>query len=139
MTFTVPARTGRNVLKALSRLQQAAGFHSLSYDDEVGLLCLSGYGIRRDPAVFYRFCKALADAGINIELMSTSEFRINAVVRAHLLDAAAASVNLAFGRAMEKVPAGRSVPAPDPVPVPVPEPAPAPVPAAAPADAPQFA
>jgi aspartate kinase len=107
ITFTVPAVHGRAVLKALSKLQASVGFRSLGYDDEVGQLCLSGYGIRRDPAVFYRFCKALADAGINIELMSTSEFRINAVVRAHLLDDAAAAVNLAFGRTMEKLPAAQ--------------------------------
>ncbi|MFD1211182.1 aspartate kinase [Arthrobacter sp. GCM10027362] len=118
ITFTVPAAKGRAVLKLLSKLRPAARFESLVYDDQVGQLCLSGYGIRRDPAVFYRFCKALADAGINIELMSTSEFRINAVVRAHLLDDAAAAVNLAFGRTMEKVPATQAVPVPSPASLP---------------------
>ncbi|GAA3682223.1 aspartate kinase [Arthrobacter ginkgonis] len=98
LSFTVPASSGQAVLDALFRERGQIGFGTIGYDDGIGKICLNGFGIRRDPELFYRFCKALADAGVEPELVSVSEFRICVVVRAEVLDAAAAAVHRAFGR-----------------------------------------
>jgi aspartate kinase len=52
--------------------------------------------MRTHPGVSARFFGALADAGVNIEMISTSEIRISVVVRGDDVDAAVAAVHSAF-------------------------------------------
>ena len=67
------------------------------HDDQIGKLSLIGAGMRSNPGVSYRFFQALSDAGVNIDLISTSEIRISVVTRADLLDTAVRAVHQAFG------------------------------------------
>lgn len=53
--------------------------------------------MRTNPGVSATFFKALADAGINIEMISTSEIRISVVTRADQLDEALQALHTAFG------------------------------------------
>jgi aspartate kinase len=96
LSFTLPASDGPTALAALKRVQDRVGFSDLLYDDHVGKLSLIGAGMRSHPGVSARFFTALADAGINVEMISTSEIRISVVCRDIDLDAAVRAVHDAF-------------------------------------------
>ena len=72
------------------------GFESLLYDDRIGKVSLIGAGMRSHPGVSAKFFGALADAGVNIEMISTSEIRVSVVCRDTDLDAAVRAVHEAF-------------------------------------------
>ena len=97
VSFTLPKADGQAAMTALSAAQPSVGFGSLRYDDQIGKLSLIGAGMRSNPGVSARFFKALADNGINIEMISTSEIRVSVVTRADSLDDAVRAVHTAFG------------------------------------------
>ncbi len=97
ISFTLPTEAGGRALAALDRVQAAVGYRSLQYDDQIGKVSLVGAGMRTHPGVSARFFTALADAGVNVELISTSEIRISVVVRGSDVDDAVAAVHSAFG------------------------------------------
>jgi aspartate kinase len=96
VSFTLPATDGTTALTALKRVQDEIGFTDLLYDDHVGKLSLIGAGMRSHPGVSARFFTALADAGVNVEMISTSEIRISVVCRDTDLDVAVRAVHDAF-------------------------------------------
>jgi aspartate kinase len=96
VSFTLPATDGEHALAALKRVQDEVGFSELLYDDHVGKLSLVGAGMRSHPGVSARFFTALADAGVNVEMISTSEIRISVVCRDTDLDTAVRAVHDAF-------------------------------------------
>ena len=96
ISFTLPATDGAAATAALSEHQPDIGFTSLQYDDTIGKLSLIGAGMRSHPGVSARLFAALSDAGINIEMISTSEIRISVVTRADSLDEAVRAVHTAF-------------------------------------------
>ena len=96
ISFTLPATDGAAATAALSEHQPDIGFASLQYDDTIGKLSLIGAGMRSHPGVSARLFAALSDAGINIEMISTSEIRISVVTRADSLDEAVRAVHTAF-------------------------------------------
>jgi aspartate kinase len=95
ISFTLPQADGPAAVSALHSLADA-GFESIRYDEEIGKVSLVGAGMRTHPGVSARFFGALADAGVNIEMISTSEIRISVVVRAQDVDRAVAAVHTAF-------------------------------------------
>ena len=80
ISFTLPRADGQAAMSALRQLQSAIGFESLLYDDRIGKVSLIGAGMRSHPGVTATFFGALAEAGVNIEMISTSEIRISVVV-----------------------------------------------------------
>ncbi len=96
VSFTLPATDGATALTALRRIQDEVGFSDLLYDDHVGKLSLIGAGMRSHPGVSARFFTALSEAGINMEMISTSEIRISVVCRDTDLDTAVRAVHDAF-------------------------------------------
>ncbi|MGH8827693.1 MAG: aspartate kinase, partial [Jiangellaceae bacterium] len=96
ISFTLPSTDGRHGMEALAAIQPAVGFESLRYDDGIGKVSLIGAGMRSHPGVSANFFGALADAGVNIEMISTSEIRISVVVRADDVDTAVTAVHRAF-------------------------------------------
>ena len=97
ISFTLPKTDGQTGVQALKKIQDDVGFESLQYDDEIGKLSLIGAGMRSHPGVSATFFRALADAGVNIEMISTSEIRISVVTRAESLDEAVRAVHTSFG------------------------------------------
>jgi aspartate kinase len=97
ISFTCPKTDGQTGVHALRKVQEAVGFASIQYDDQIGKLSLVGAGMRSHPGVSATFFKALADTGVNIEMISTSEIRISVVTRAEVLDEAVRAVHTAFG------------------------------------------
>jgi aspartate kinase len=96
ISFTLPKADGPAGMSALQKVQDAVGFDSLVYDDHVGKVSLVGAGMRSHPGVSARFFGALADAGVNVELISTSEIRISVLVRDTDLDVAVRALHDAF-------------------------------------------
>jgi aspartate kinase len=97
ISFTLPKTDGTAAVEALQRIQGEVGFSSIQYDDQIGKLSLVGAGMRSNPGVSATFFKALANAGVNIEMISTSEIRISVITRDDLLDEAVRAVHTAFG------------------------------------------
>ena len=73
------------------------GFDSLRYDDQIAKISLVGAGMKTNPGVTATFFEALSNAGVNIELISTSEIRISVVTRADDVNEAVRAVHTAFG------------------------------------------
>ncbi len=66
------------------------------YDDQIGKVSLVGAGMRSHPGVTAVFCEAVRDAGVNIELISTSEIRISVLIREADMAKAARAIHDAF-------------------------------------------
>ncbi|MFT4199770.1 aspartate kinase [Gordonia sp. (in: high G+C Gram-positive bacteria)] len=96
ITFTLSRELGPIAVEKLNALREEIGFAEVLYDDHIGKVSLVGAGMRSHPGVTARFCEALADAGINIELISTSEIRISVLCRDTDLDEAVRVLHDAF-------------------------------------------
>jgi aspartate kinase len=96
ISFTLPRADGKTALEALQALKGAIGFESLLYDDEIGKVSLVGAGMRSHPGITAKFFTALAEAGVNIGMISTSEIRISVVVGEADVDAAVLATHTAF-------------------------------------------
>jgi aspartate kinase len=97
ISFTLPKSDGAEATTVLQRIQGEVGFASIQYDDTIGKLSLIGAGMRSHPGVTATFFAAMADAGVNIEMISTSEIRISVIVREGDLARAAQAAHTAFG------------------------------------------
>ncbi|MEU2159117.1 MULTISPECIES: aspartate kinase [unclassified Streptomyces] len=97
ISFTLPKTEGRKAIDALEKTKGAIGFESLRYDDQIAKISLVGAGMKTNPGVTASFFEALSDAGVNIELISTSEIRISVVTRADDVNEAVRAVHTAFG------------------------------------------
>ena len=96
ISFTLPESDVPATLAALRRAQREIGFQSLHKDDQIGKLSLVGAGMKSHPGVSAKLFGALRDAGINIEMITTSEIRLSVVTRADHLDDAVRAVHTAF-------------------------------------------
>ncbi|MFJ6748160.1 MULTISPECIES: aspartate kinase [unclassified Streptomyces] len=97
ISFTLPKAEGRKAVAALEKTRAAVGFDSLRYDDQIAKISLVGAGMKTNPGVTATFFEALSNAGVNIELISTSEIRISVVTRADDVNEAVRAVHTAFG------------------------------------------
>jgi aspartate kinase len=97
ISFTLPKADGAEATTVLKKIQGEVGFASLQYDDSIGKLSLVGAGMRSHPGVTATFFASMAEAGVNIEMISTSEIRISVIVREDDLERAARAAHTAFG------------------------------------------
>ena len=96
ISFTLPREDGQTAMKALASIQDEVGFDSLLYDDKIGKVSLIGAGMRSHPGITAKFFGALAAAGVNIGMISTSEIRISVIVDEAEVDAAVQATHTAF-------------------------------------------
>jgi aspartate kinase len=96
ISFTLPRVDGARAMSALARMKDEVGYEQLLYDDQIGKVSVVGVGMRSHPGVSAKFFSALADAGVNIEMISTSEIRISVVVDENVVDAAVTAAHTAF-------------------------------------------
>ncbi len=96
ITFTLPKSEGPRAVQALEANKASIGFDHIEYNDHVGKVSLIGAGMRSHPGVTATFCEALANTGVNIDIISTSEIRISVLVRDVELDAAVKALHEAF-------------------------------------------
>jgi aspartate kinase len=96
ISFTLPREDGQTAMGALARIQDEVGYDKLLYDDQIGKVSLIGAGMRSHPGITAKFFAALASAGVNIEMISTSEIRISVIVDEAQIDSAVQATHTAF-------------------------------------------
>ena len=97
ISFTLPGADGQRALEMLRSAQDALGFQELLYDDRIGKVSVIGAGMRSHPGVSAKFFAALAEAGVNIQMITTSEIRISVVVSQSDVDVAVHTTHKSFG------------------------------------------
>jgi aspartate kinase len=96
ISFTLPRADGEAALAALRAVQPVVKFENLLYDARIGKVSLVGAGMKSHPGVTATFFGAVAAAGVNIEMISTSEIRISIIVDENDMDAAVTAAHRAF-------------------------------------------
>jgi aspartate kinase len=97
VTFTVPRADVGRAESSLRAVQSEIGFEDIEADENIAKISLVGAGMRSHPGVSATFFKAIADAGVNVEMISTSEIRISVVTRADDAQTTVQAVHTAFG------------------------------------------
>jgi len=103
ISFTLPRGEGQTAVTALARLQESVGFESVLYDDSVGKVSIVGAGMSSSPGISARFFQALSDAGVNIEMISTSEIRVSVVVAETQVEDSVRAAHAAFDLGSDEV------------------------------------
>ena len=103
ISFTLPRAEGSRATGIVQKLQGEIGFQSIQYDDQIGKLSLIGAGMRSHPGVTATFFAAMADAGVNIEMISTSEIRISIVCRQADIERAVQAAHTAFDLDVDQI------------------------------------
>lgn len=96
VTFTLPKIDGKKALAALESIKDKIQYQELILDEDIAKISLVGAGMRSHPGVSADLFRALAQAGINIEMISTSEIRISVVTRAGDASKAVQAIHSAF-------------------------------------------
>ena len=97
VTFTCPQGSLGGAIAALEAVRGEIGYEDLVTDEEIAKISLVGAGMRSHPGVSATFFSALSDAGVNVEMISTSEIRISVVTRANVAKTAVQALHTAFG------------------------------------------
>jgi aspartate kinase len=97
ISFTLTKTDGPTAMATLDALKSEVGFEDVLYDDGIGKVSVIGVGMRSHPGVTAKFFSALADADVNIEMISTSEIRISVVVDQDDVDRAVVAAHTALG------------------------------------------
>jgi aspartate kinase len=95
VSFTVPRTSVEKARSVLKNLSKELGGEEKD-EPKVAILTVKGIGIRSHTGVGLRMFKALAETGINVEMVSTSEVRVNVVVDANKGAAGLAALKSAF-------------------------------------------
>ncbi|CAG7844688.1 Aspartokinase [Pseudoclavibacter triregionum] len=97
ISFTLPKADATKVMQTLEANKDEIGYAAIRHDDQIGKISLVGSGMRTNAGVSAQLFEALADAGINIDMISTSEIRISITVRADIVPEATRVIHTAFG------------------------------------------
>jgi len=97
VSFLVPKADLRRISAVMDRVLREFGAARHLIDDDIAKVSLIGAGIKSHPAVVAEMFAALADEGINIEMISTSSIRVSCVIRAGDSERAVRAVHAKFG------------------------------------------
>lgn len=103
ISFTLPRGEGQTAMTVLDKLKNDVGFQQLQYDDSVGKVSIIGAGMSTSPGISARFFEALSEAGVNIEMISTSEIRVSVVVAEAQVQAAVQAAHAAFDLGSDEI------------------------------------
>lgn len=96
ITFTVPKDQGKAAIEAIESIKDILEYKELSVDEEISKISIVGAGMESNPGVASKMFEALFDAGINIQMISTSEIKISVLIDAKYADRAVTAVHDAF-------------------------------------------
>ena len=97
ISLTLPETDAPAALSAIEAAQEAIGYAEVRYNDQIGKVSIVGAGMRSHPGVSAKLFRSLGEAGINIDMISTSEIRISVVTEQSRLDDAVRVIHTAFG------------------------------------------
>lgn len=96
LSFTVSRNDYRRAVEIVEPAAREVGAEGLVTDDELGKVSIVGTGIQHAPGYAARMFGALAEQGINIEMITTSDIRITCVVRRGQVEKAVRALHAAF-------------------------------------------
>ena len=97
MTFTVPRGELNRVIKVIEEQKSAIGYKSLSSDPNVVKISVIGVGMRSHAGVASRMFRTLAEKGINIQVISTSEIKVSVLIASEYTELALRALHTAYG------------------------------------------
>ncbi len=97
ISFTVPRDDVPTTLEAAREAVAELGAAGVSHDDNVAKVSVVGLGMARQTGVAQKMFRALGEAGVNIETITTSEIKISVLVARSQALAALRAVHAAFG------------------------------------------
>ncbi len=96
ISLTLPSDDGPAALRLLEGLRDEVGIEEVALDEGIGKVSLVGAGMKTHPGVAARMFSALSEAGVNIDMISTSTIRISVVIREQDVPVAVRAVHDAF-------------------------------------------
>ncbi len=97
ISFTVPKSDLATALKIVNAVAGELGAAGVTHDEAVAKISLVGAGMKTSPGVAAKMFRVLADADVNIEMISTSTIRVSVVVGASNTEKAMRTLHTAFG------------------------------------------
>lgn len=97
ISFTLPESDAPAAMQAIEDIKDEIGYSEVFYTNKIGKVSVVGAGMKSSPGVSATLFSALGDAGINIDMISTSEIRISVVVSSEDTDEAVRVIHTAFG------------------------------------------
>jgi aspartate kinase len=97
VTFTVPGAELARALDVLTRSQEAIGYSQLVHDNTVAKISVVGVGMRSHAGVAAQMFKALADRGINVLAITTSEIKVSVLIHEDYTELAVRVLHTAYG------------------------------------------
>lgn len=96
ITFTVPKDQALLAKEAIDSLEGSLNFQEVSIDETISKVSIVGAGMESHPGVASKMFEALCDAGINIQMISTSEIKISVLIDVKYADKAVEAIHEAF-------------------------------------------
>jgi aspartate kinase len=96
ISFTLPIPDGPKALQILEGLRDEVGMADVALDEQIGKVSLVGAGMKTHPGIAAATFEALSEAGVNIEMISTSTIRISVVVRQEDIETAVRALHERF-------------------------------------------
>ena len=96
ITFTVSKDQCKEAIAAIEKLEDSLKYSKVVHDETVAKVSIVGAGMETHPGVASKMFEALYDAGINIQMISTSEIKISVLIDVDEADRAVAAVHDAF-------------------------------------------
>ena len=103
MSFTVPREDLRIAREALAAISADLGIDEVATDEQMGKVSLVGAGMKSHPGVAAKTFTVLGEAGVNIEMISTSPIKISCVIREEQVPRAVRELHAAFGLGADAV------------------------------------
>jgi len=96
LTFTVGSRDLEKAIAALEAAKDDIGFEAIKSDDNVSKVSIVGIGMRSHTGVAQTMFEALAERGINVEVIATSEIKISVLIDSEYTELAVRALHAAF-------------------------------------------
>ncbi len=97
LTFTVPRADLDRSIKVIEDSKESIGYRQVTPDPDVVKISVIGVGMRSHAGVAQRMFKTLADKGINIQVISTSEIKVSVLIPAEYTEIALRALHTAYG------------------------------------------
>lgn len=97
LTFTVPETDLARALHALEQAKPSIGYETIVHDKNVAKVSVVGIGMRSHAGVALTMFQTLAEKGINIQVISTSEIKISVLIGADYVELAVRALHSAYG------------------------------------------
>ena len=97
MEFTVGKRDAERAMQIVGSAQKEIGFESAAVDDNVAKVSVIGVGMRSHAGVAKTMFSALAEKGVNIQVISTSEIKISVLIASEYTELAVRALHAAYG------------------------------------------